>query len=220
MKNNILIAPSILSADFANLADELGAITKAGADIIHIDVMDGHFVENLTIGPTVIKSIRQYSNLPFDVHLMIDNSIKYIPYFVDSGADIISIHPESKVNIKDCINLIQSHNKKAGLAINPETSPEILKEYLPYIDLILLMTVNPGFGGQKFINSQLDKISYVKELINSSNREIHLEVDGGINKSNANKVIKAGANILVAGSAIFSKDKLYKKNIKDLRCID
>ncbi|MDC0074326.1 ribulose-phosphate 3-epimerase [Alphaproteobacteria bacterium] len=220
MKNNILIAPSILSADFANLANEIEAITKAGADIIHIDVMDGHFVENLTIGPTVIKSIRPHSKLPFDVHLMIDNSIKYIPSFVDSGADIISIHPESKVNIKDCINLIHSHNKKAGLAINPETSPEILKEYLPFIDLILLMTVNPGFGGQKFINNQLDKISYVKELIHSSNRKIDLEVDGGINKSNADKVIKAGANILVAGSAVFSNDKLYKKNIKDLRCID
>lgn len=209
--NNIIVAPSILSADFANLQRDIEIITENGADWVHVDVMDGHFVPNITIGVPVVKSIKPISNIPLDVHLMIENPDKYLDAFAQAGADIITVHYETvKDNINDVINLIKKHNIKAGVSIKPNTPAEVLEEIIKEIDLILVMTVEPGFGGQKFIDDCLNKISYIKNLSKTSNPDLIIEVDGGINKETAYKSIKAGANALVAGTYIFKANNIYE----------
>lgn len=218
MQQKTKISPSILSADFAQLGEEVKSITKAGADYIHVDVMDGHFVPNITIGPCVIKDLRKTSKLPFDVHLMIENPDKYIEDFAASGADIITVHAEACIHLDRTIALIKSFGKKAGVSLVPSTPPDVLDYVLGDIDLVLVMTVNPGFGGQSFINSQLDKIKILRKKIDAGTRVIDLEVDGGINDKTAKEVIKAGADVLVAGSYVF-KDGAdsYMDKIKSLR---
>jgi ribulose-phosphate 3-epimerase len=208
----VQISPSILSADFANLGQEVEAITKAGADMIHLDVMDGHFAPNITIGPNVIKALRPHSNLPFDVHLMIAPVDRYIQDFADAGADILTVHPESGPHIHRTLQMIRDCGCKAGLALNPGTPIEHVKNLMDNVDLILVMTVNPGFGGQNFIHSQLEKIHQVRQLIDQSGKSILLEVDGGITSETAPLAIRAGANVLVAGTAVF-KSKDYTGNI-------
>lgn len=218
MSTNTKIAPSILSADFAKLGEEITNITKAGADYIHIDVMDGHFVPNITIGPEVIKSIRKYSSIPFDVHLMIDNPDLYIKDFAEAGADIITIHAEASNHLDRSLALIRKLGKKAGVSIVPSTSESVLEYVLDKLDLILVMTVNPGFGGQKFLYSQLKKISNLKKIINDKNLNIDIEVDGGINNETAELATTSGANILVSGSYIFGAgEENYAKKITSLR---
>ncbi len=214
----IQISPSILAGDFSNLGLEIKRLEQAGADMIHVDVMDGHFVPNLTIGPPVIKSLRRYTDLPFDVHLMISPVHKYIKNFSDAGSDIITIHPEATENIKNSINLIKSLGKKVGLSLNPDTPIDIIKNYFNEIDLVLVMTVYPGFGGQKFITKILDKIKDLKKIKDEKKLNFDIEVDGGINLNNNNTVIKAGANILVSGTTIFKENNGdIKKNIELLR---
>ena len=210
----IQISPSILSADFSQLGNEIKRLEEGGADMIHVDVMDGHFVPNLTIGPPVIKSLKKKSSILFDVHLMIDPVKKYIPEFANAGSDIITIHQEINEDVMDTISLIKKLNKKVGISIKPKTSAKLLEKYLDHIDLILVMTVEPGFGGQSFMHNQLKKISSIKEMI--GNRKVELEVDGGINLDTARKAINAGANVLVSGSTIFNSKK-YKNIIDDLR---
>ena len=212
----IKIAPSILSADFSRLGEEIIAIDKAGADYIHVDVMDGHFVPNLTIGPVVIKSIRKTTQKPFDVHLMIEPVDQYIKDYADAGADIITVHAEACTHLHRTVQLIKSCGKKAGVSIVPSTPVKALEYILEEIDLVLVMTVNPGFGGQKFIESQLRKIEKLAEKIAKTGKNIELEVDGGINPETAKRVISAGANVLVAGNAVFSTPD-YKANIAKLR---
>ena len=212
----IKIAPSILSADFAKLGEEVTAVTEAGADYIHIDVMDGHFVPNITMGPVVIKSIRPYTQLPFDVHLMISPALPYLEDFADAGADIITIHVEAEIHLERAIQKIKSLGKKVGLSIVPSTHPDSLQYLLDDLDLILVMSVNPGFGGQTFLQSQLEKISYIKKMITDNGSDILLEVDGGVTQDNAASIIEAGADILVAGSAIFNGEKSYKEAISCL----
>ena len=214
MNKKVKIAPSILSADFSKLGKEIHDLDKAGCDFIHIDVMDGHFVPNITMGPNIIKSIRKYSKKTFDVHLMIDPVLKYIPDFVKSGSDIITIHHEISENVYDIIKLIKKFDKKVGISIKPSTSVKVIEKYIDHVNLILVMTVEPGFGGQCFIHDQLKKIEYIKDLVDG--RNIDIEVDGGIDLNTGKLAIAAGANILVSGSTIF-KAKEYKQIIKDLR---
>ena len=214
----IQISPSILSGDFSELGNEIKKLEKAGADMIHVDVMDGHFVPNLTIGPPVIKSLRKHSNLPFDVHLMISPVHKYIKNFADAGADIITFHPEDTENVKESINLIKSLNKKVGLSLNPKTKIDVIKKFLQEIDLVLIMSVHPGFGGQKFMPEVLDKIEKLFEIKKHKGFTFDIEVDGGINFENSKIVKNAGANILVSGTTIFKDNNGdIKKNIDTLR---
>jgi ribulose-phosphate 3-epimerase len=218
MKNDIKIAPSILSADFAKLGQEVEALTKAGADYIHIDVMDGHFVPNLTIGPVVIKSIRPYTHLPFDVHLMVSPVDHLIKDFAEAGADIITVHAEAMVHLDRTIQLIKSFGKKVGVSLVPSTPPDCLDYILDQIDLVLVMSVNPGFGGQSFIESQLKKIAIIRDKIKATGKNIELQVDGGINEVTNKQVIDVGANVLVAGSYIFKEGEGgYKSRIESLR---
>ncbi|MBU0725743.1 MAG: ribulose-phosphate 3-epimerase [Alphaproteobacteria bacterium] len=214
----IKIAPSILSADFARLGEEVRAITEAGADYVHVDVMDGHFVPNLTIGPLVVKALRPHSTLAFDVHLMIAPVDPYVEAFAEAGADIISFHPEAGPHPHRTVQLIKSLGKKAGIVLNPATPVEAVEYLLGDIDLILVMSVNPGFGGQGFIASQLDKIARLRRMIDDSGRVIELEVDGGINTRTAPQAIAAGADVLVAGTATFAGGAAtYAANIRTLR---
>ena len=214
----IKISPSILSADFSKLGSEIKDLEKAGADLIHIDVMDGHFVPNITIGPDVIYNLRKYSSLPFDVHLMISPVDNFIKNFAEAGADIITIHPEATQNLSETIKNIKSFNKKAGVSLNPETSVNKVTSNLNEIDLVLIMIVNPGFGGQKFIENTLDKVKVLRKMIDKNKLSTQIEIDGGINFDNSKKAIDAGVNILVSGSTIFKENNgNLKKNIQLLR---
>ena len=216
----IQISPSILAADFSQLGNEIKKLEEGGADMIHVDVMDGHFVPNLTIGPPVIKALRNYTKLPFDVHLMIEPVHKYIKNYADAGADIITVHPEATDNLKNSVQYIKELGKKVGVSLNPETKTNIIKEFLTEIDLILIMSVHPGFGGQKFIPEVLSKIKELKHIKLNENLKFDIEVDGGIDFNNSKLVIEAGANILVSGTTIFkSNNGDIKKNIEILKSI-
>ena len=218
MTKPVRIAPSILAADFARLGEEVAAVSKAGADYIHVDVMDGHFVPNITIGSGMVKALRPHSALPFDVHLMISPVDPFVRDFAAVGADIITVHPEAGPHLHRTLQLIHGLGKKAGVSLNPATPVEVIDNVIGDVDLILVMTVNPGFGGQAFIESQLDKISAVRKRIDASGRDIDLEVDGGINMETAPRAIAAGADVLVAGTATFQGgEAAYADNIARLR---
>ncbi|MEY4846806.1 MAG: Ribulose-phosphate 3-epimerase [Pseudomonadota bacterium] len=215
MAQNIKISPSILSADFSILGDEIKSLEQAGADLIHIDVMDGHFVPNITMGPPIIKMVRKFTKLPFDVHLMISPVEKYIKAFADAGSDIITIHPEATDNLKRAVGTIKSLGKKAGVSLNPKTPISALMDVINDIDLILIMSVNPGFAGQSFMSEVLPKVTELRKMINDKKLKIDIEIDGGINFETAPLAVKAGANILVSGTTIFSGS--LKDNIQKLR---
>lgn len=214
----IKLAPSILSADFARLLEDVKKVEKAGCEYLHIDVMDGHFVPNITLGPGIVKSLRKDVNMIFDAHLMIENPDNYIADFVDAGCDMIVVHQEACTHLHRTIQNIKSHNIKAGVSLNPGTPIETIKHVLADVDMVLIMTVNPGFGGQSFIESMVEKIEELKALIDSKGLNVDIQVDGGIKPDNVHKVVKAGANVIVAGSAIFNSDdieetvKLFRKN--------
>jgi ribulose-phosphate 3-epimerase len=218
MSNPIRISPSILSADFARLGEEVRAIDEAGCDWIHIDVMDGHFVPNITIGPDVVKALRPHTNKPFDVHLMISPVDNYLEAFANAGADIITVHPEAGPHTHRTVQAIKALGKKAGVVLNPATPAKMLDYLIDEVDLVLVMSVNPGFGGQSFISSQLRKIEAIRKMIDKTGREIHLEVDGGITTETAPLAISAGADVLVAGTATFKGGASeYAQNISALR---
>ena len=214
----ILISPSILSADFSKLGDDIKRLEKGGADMIHVDVMDGHFVPNLTIGPPVIKSLRKYTKLPFDVHLMINPVHKYIKDYSDAGADIITFHPEATENISETINLIKSLDKKVGISLNPNTEIKAAVDFLNQIDLVLIMSVYPGFGGQKFIKDVIKKIKDLDEIRIQQNYNFKIEIDGGINFETSKLAVQAGVDILVSGTTVFKENNGdLKKNINTLK---
>ena len=216
--SSIKISPSILSADFSKLGNQIKDLEKANADLIHIDVMDGHFVPNITIGPEVIKQLRKYTSLPFDVHLMISPVHNFIKNFADAGADIITIHPEATDNLVNSIKKIKSYNKKAGVSLNPETSIDKVLPVLNLIDLVLVMSVNPGFGGQKFMPETLEKVKVLRKEIDKKKLKTQIEIDGGINIENSKTAIKAGVDILVSGTTIFKENGGdLKKNIQLLK---
>jgi ribulose-phosphate 3-epimerase len=219
--NKIKVSPSILASDFAKLGEEVKSIERAGADYVHIDVMDGHFVPNITIGPRVVKHLRKVTKLPFDVHLMIENPDDYIEAFAEAGADIIGVHYEACTHLDRTISKIKALGKKVCVTLSPATSEDVLDYVLDKLDMILVMTVNPGFGGQKFIDSQVEKIANIRKKIDNLGLNIDLEVDGGINDETCKKVIKAGANVLVAGSFVFKgkTDKERRENMNKLRMV-
>ena len=215
---SIKISPSILSADFSILGDEIKSLEKAGADLIHIDVMDGHFVPNITIGPVVINKLRSYTSLPFDVHLMISPVHNFIKTFAEAGSDIITIHPEATPNLEQSIKEIRSYNKKVGISLNPETSINKVMPFLGMIDLVLIMSVNPGFGGQKFIAKTLEKVKALRKEIDTKKMKVEIEIDGGINFNNSKLAVDAGVDILVSGTTVFKENQgNLKKNIQILR---
>ncbi len=217
-ESRVKISPSILAADFACLGEEVTAICEAGCDYVHVDVMDGHFVPNLTIGPGVVKAIKPHASKPLDVHLMISPVDAFIDLFAEAGADIITFHPEAGPHPHRTVQAIKAAGCKAGISLNPATPIAALEELIEDIDLILVMSVNPGFGGQKFIKTQLEKIRRIRDLITAAGREIELEVDGGVNSKNAEEIITAGADVLVAGTAVFQNGRqAYADNIKALR---
>ena len=214
----IQISPSILSGDFSQLGSEIKKLEQGGADLIHVDVMDGHFVPNLTIGPPVIKNLRKFTKLPFDVHLMISPVHEYIENYANAGADIITIHPEATENLKESISLIKKFGKKVGVSLNPKTEIKTLIDEIHNIDLVLVMSVNPGFGGQKFMPEVIDKIKELKKIKDKSQYHFDIEVDGGINFSNSKIVLEAGADILVSGTTVFKEnDGDIKTNIEKLK---
>ena len=218
MKKNVRVAPSILASDFSRLGEEVRAITEAGADFIHIDVMDGHFVPDITIGPSIVKAIRTHSDLPFDVHLMISPVDPYVESFAEAGSDILTAHPEAGPHLHRTLQLIKRCNAKAGVSLNPSTSAEAIAPVLNEVDLVLVMCVNPGFGGQMFLHSTLEKITAIRNLIDGTDRDIDLAVDGGITPETAPLAVEAGADMLVAGSAIFAGGpEKYRENIQALR---
>ena len=218
MQQPVRIAPSILASDFARLGEEVRAVEQAGADYVHVDIMDGHFVPNLTIGPDVVRALRPHSKLPFDVHLMISPVDPFVPMFAEAGADIITVHPEAGAHLHRTLQLIRSLGKKAGVSLNPATPVEAVDPVLDELDLVLVMSVNPGFGGQKFIRAALGKITALRRRIDALGRPVDLEVDGGINFETAPEAVAAGADVLVAGTATFQGGSgAYGENIRRLR---
>ena len=217
VESSVKIAPSILSADFACLGEQVQEAEKAGADMIHIDIMDGHFVPNITFGPIVVDAIRPSTTLPFDLHLMISNPEAYIEDFIKAGADSLTIHSESTDNLRSAISIIKSHEKRASVAISPQTPLSDVVNVIPEIDQLLVMTVNPGFGGQAFLKEMLEKVNKARDLISELSIPVDIQVDGGINTTTANSAVESGANILVAGSAVFNKTASISESINELR---